>query len=191
MWCQIEMILFWFFWALKSKEQESPTDETATSQNNYRCDWRQRIAKGRKIIGQVLYKNGSWNKHGPTRQCIFTKKSGAPSWPINLEQVLKSNNLFLTTVAMVPVNLEYAAWFVVINANQTSDMEPISLYDHLLCQPWFLWLEAATRNKMLIVTTKPNLPDACSWIDANLETMICKSIPLEIEPPPLISYHTT
>ncbi len=37
---------------------------------------------------------------------------------------------------------------------------------------------------MLIITTKPNLPDARAWIDANLETMICKSIPLEIEPPP-------
>jgi len=104
--------------------------------------------------------------------------------PSTFKQVLKSNNFFLTTVATVPVNLEYAAWFAVINANQTSKMEPISLHDHLLCQPWFLRLKSATHNKTLIVTTKPNLLAACTWINENLETMIHKSIPLEIELPP-------
>jgi len=104
--------------------------------------------------------------------------------PSTFEQVLKSNNFFLTTVVTVPVNLEYEAWFAVIDANQTSDTEPISLHDHLLRQPWFFRLEAATRNKTLVVTTKPNLLDARTWIDANLENMIHKSIPPEVEPPP-------
>jgi len=99
-------------------------------------------------------------------------------------QVLKSNNFFLTTVATVPVNLAYEAWFAVIDANQTSETEPISLHDHLLRQSWFLRLEAATSNKTLVVTTKHNLPDARAWIDANLENMIRKSIPPEVEPPP-------
>jgi len=54
------------------------------------------------------------------------------------DQVLKDNNFFLTTVATVPVNLEHAAWFVVINANHTSNMEPILLHEHLLHQPWFI-----------------------------------------------------
>ncbi len=83
----------------------------------------------------------------------------------------------------VPVNLEYDAWFVVIDTNQTSEMEPISLHDHLLRQPWFLCLELVTHNKTLIITTKPNLPAARAWIDANLETMIHKSIPPEIKLP--------
>ncbi len=109
--------------------------------------------------------------------------------PSTFEQVLKSNNFFLTTVATVPVNLEYEAWFAVIDANQTSETEPISIHDHLLRQPWFLRLESATRNKTLIVTTKPNLPDARAWIDANLETLIRKSIPPESEPPPSRQSH--
>jgi len=37
---------------------------------------------------------------------------------------------------------------------------------------------------MIIVTTKPNLPAAHKWVDANLEPMIHKSIPSDIEPLP-------
>jgi len=58
--------------------------------------------------------------------------------PSTFAQVLKSNNFFLTTVATVPVNLAYEAWFAVIDANQTSETEPISLHDHLMRQLWFL-----------------------------------------------------
>jgi len=101
---------------------------------------------------------------------------------VTFKQVLKDTNFFLMTVATFPVNLEYEAWFVVINANQTSELEPISLHDHLLCQSWFIHLESVTRNKTIIVTTKPNLPAAHAWIDANLEPMICKSIPPDVAP---------
>jgi len=98
--------------------------------------------------------------------------------------VLLQHGFQIKTMATIPVNLEYDAWFAVINANQTSEMEPISLHDHLLHQPWFLHLELVTHNKTLIITTKPNLLATCAWIDMNLETMICKSILLDIEPPP-------
>jgi len=33
------------------------------------------------------------------------------------EQVLKENNFFLNTVATIPINIEYKAWFAVINLN--------------------------------------------------------------------------
>jgi len=33
------------------------------------------------------------------------------------------------------------------------------------------------------VTTRSNLPEACKWIDDNLQPLICKSIPLGIDPP--------
>jgi len=104
--------------------------------------------------------------------------------PSTFEQVLKNNNFFLTTVATVPVNLQFEAWFSVIDPHQTSEEEPISLHDHLLRQPWFIRLEPVTRNKTIIVTTKTNLPAARKWVDANLEPMIRKSIPLDVEPPP-------
>jgi len=84
----------------------------------------------------------------------------------------------------VPVNLEFVAWFAVIDANDTSETVEISLYDHLLCQPWFLCLESVTRNKTIIVTTKSNLPAARTWIDKNLEKMIRKSILPDVELPP-------
>jgi len=104
--------------------------------------------------------------------------------PATFKQVLKNNNFFLTTVATVPVNLEYAAWFAVIDANQTSETEPICLHEHLLHQPWFIHLESVTHNKTIIVTIKHNLPATCAWIDAHLEPLIRKSMPPEIEPPP-------
>jgi len=98
-------------------------------------------------------------------------------------QVLQANNFFLTNIATVPVNLEYDAWFAVIDSSNTSDDGAVSLYDHLIRQPWFLRIESVTRNKCLIVTTKPNLPAARAWVDENLEPMVRKSIPPGIDPP--------
>jgi len=103
--------------------------------------------------------------------------------PQTYEQVLKDNNFFLTTVATILVNLEYEAWFAVIDPSTTSETDPISLHDHLLRKPWFLRIESAAPKKCLIVTTKSNLPEARNWIDANLEPMIRKSIPPGIDPP--------
>jgi len=96
-------------------------------------------------------------------------------------QVLQENNFFLTTVAMIPVNLAYDMWFEVIDPHHASADESIFLHDHLLCKPWFLHIKLVTPNKCLIVTTHKNLPEACTWIDANLELLIHKSISDGIE----------
>jgi len=92
-------------------------------------------------------------------------------------QVLQENNVFLMTVATIPVNLTYDAWFAVINQNQTSENEPISLHDYLLRQAWFLRIESVGPNKCLLVTKQTNLQEARDWIDTNLEQLIRKSIP--------------
>jgi len=118
------------------------------------------------------------------RNGIFLPKGavhqlGLPTY----EQMLKENNFFLTQVAMVPVNLEYDAWFTVIDQNAATDNELISLYEHLIRQPWFQRIESVGQNKCLIVTTRHNLPEARAWINANLEVMIQKSIPTGIDPP--------
>jgi len=84
---------------------------------------------------------------------------------------------------MVPINLEYGAWFAVIDATSTSETDPVSLHDHLLCKPWFLRIELVDHNKCLLLTTKPNLLEARNWINANLEVLIQKSIPAGIDPP--------
>jgi len=121
---------------------------------------------------------------GDTRDGTFLPKGASTLLgPQTYKRVLKDNNFFLTTVATIPVNLEYVAWFAVIDPNASSDNAPISLNEHLLHKPWFLCIESAGRNKCLIVTTKTNLPEARAWLDENLEPLIRRSIPLGINPP--------
>jgi len=103
--------------------------------------------------------------------------------PQMYEQVLKDNNLFLSNVATIPINLEYDAWFAVIDPHASANTKTLSLYDHLIRKPWFLQIESIGRNKCLLVTTHPNLPAARAWIDENLESMVRQSIPEGINPP--------
>jgi len=86
-------------------------------------------------------------------------------------------------MATIPVNLEYDAWFAIIDLQTTSDSDPISLHEHLLCKPWFLCIKLVGCNKCNIVMTQPNLPEVHAWIDANLEPLIQQSIPPGIDPP--------
>jgi len=119
------------------------------------------------------------------RDGVFIPKGAAYLLgPQTYEQILRENNFFLTTVATIPVNLAYDAWFAIIDPNQAAETdEPVSLYDHLVRKPWFLRIESVAKTKCLLITTKPNLPEARAWIDENLEPMIRKSIPLGINPP--------
>jgi len=96
---------------------------------------------------------------------------------------MKDNNFFLTTVATVPINLEYRAWFALINADNDSDTNPLTLYDHLLRKMWFLQIEEVNRRKCLLVTTKSNLPEAHAWMGNHLESLIHQSIPAGNTPP--------
>ncbi len=100
------------------------------------------------------------------------------------EQILKDNNFFLTTVATVPINLEYRAWFAMLTETPASETDPLTLYDHLLRKPWFLRIEEVDRRKCLLVTTKHNLPEAREWADNHLEPLVRQSIPAGIDPPP-------
>jgi len=116
---------------------------------------------------------------------VFLPKGAVHLLGLNTyEQVLKDNNFFLTTIATVPINLEYAAWFAIIDSTNTSETDPVSLHDHLLRKLWFLRIESVDCNKCVIVTTKPNLPEARAWFDTNLEMLIRKSIPAGIDPSP-------
>ncbi len=138
--------------------------------------------KDAKLLTEFLVRLASVTND--QRDGIFIPKGmayllGQPSYV----QMLQENNFFLTTVATILVNMEYQAWFAIIDPNQTSETEPILLHDPLLRQPWFIRLELVTKNKCVVVTTQSNLQIARDWIDANLESMIRKSIPLGIDPP--------
>jgi len=137
-----------------------------------------------KLLSELFTRLASETKNDQRDGVFIPKGAAYLLGPQTYEQILRDNNFFLTTVATIPINLTYEAWFAVIDANQSNENEPISLYDHLVRKPWFLRIESAAKEKCLLITTKPNLPEARAWIDANLETMIRKSIPDGIDPPP-------
>jgi len=138
--------------------------------------------KDAKLLGEFMTRLASVTDND--RDGVFLPKGAA--YLLGLETyatVLKANEFFLTTVATIPVNMEYDAWFAVINLQPASADEPNSLYDHLLRQSWFLRIESIAPKKCLIVTTHSNLNDARAWIDANLQPLIHRSIPEGIDTP--------
>ncbi len=136
-----------------------------------------------KLLSEFFMRLTSENGNDP-RDGVFIAKGAAHLLGSSVyEQVLKDNNFFINNLATIPVNLEYPAWFAVIELTQQSETEPISLHEHLLRQPWFLRLESAGRNKCLITTNRSNLPEARKWIDENLQRLIRHSIPPGIDPP--------
>jgi len=138
--------------------------------------------KDAKLLGEFMTRLASVTS--TDRDGVFLPKGAA--YLLGLEtyaNVLKANEFFLSTIATIPVNLEFDAWFAVINPHHASDDDPISLYDHLTQQPWFLRIESVAPKKCLVVTTHNNLTEARAWLDANLEPIIRKSIPDGLEPP--------
>jgi len=141
------------------------------------------VPKDTKLLGKFFTRMATKTSTNQ-RWSVSTKRHSQSHRPIHIQTSFEEQQFSLTTVATVPVNLKYDAWFVVIDANQMSETEPVSLHDHLLHQSWFIHLESVTHNKTIIVTTKHNLPAVRAWINTNLEPMIRKSMPPEIEPPP-------
>jgi len=139
--------------------------------------------KDAKLLGEFFTRFAAENSDNHRDGVFLPKGAAALLGPTTYEQVLKEHNFFLTQVVTIPVNMEYNAWFAVIDPANVTDDSPISLNNHLTRQPWFLRIESAARNKCLLVTTKPNLQTAREWIDTNLESMVRKSIPPGSDPP--------
>jgi len=139
--------------------------------------------KDAKLLGEFFARMAT-ELGNDARDGVFVPKGAVHLLGIETyARVLHDNSLFLDSIATIPVNMEYAAWFALIDPNNTNDNEPISIHDHLLRQPWFLRIESVARTKCFIVTTKPNLPVARAWIDEHLQPFIRKSIPEGIDPP--------
>jgi len=139
--------------------------------------------KDAKLLGKFFTRMASVTNNDHHDGVFIPKGAAYLRGPQTYAQIMRENNFFLTTVATIPVNLEFDAWFAIIDPHQTSETEPVSLYDHLLRQSWFLRIESVAKNKCLVITTQSNLPAARAWIDANLITMIRKSIPSDMDPP--------
>jgi len=85
-----------------------------------------------KLLGEFLTRMAS-ETNNDDRDGIFIPKGAAYLLgPKMFEQVLKDNNFFLSNVATIPVNLEYEAWFAIIDPDNNSATDPISLHEHLL-----------------------------------------------------------
>jgi len=136
-----------------------------------------------KLLAEFFTHLASSTNHDQCDGVFIPKGAGYLLGPTTYEQIMRDNNFFLTTITTIPMNLEYDAWFAVIDPNQTSESEPVSLYNHLVQKPWFLCIKSVTKHKCLVVTTKPNLMEPHMWLDANLEPMVRKSIPPGIDPP--------
>jgi len=136
-----------------------------------------------KLLGEFFTRYATENSNDHRDGAFLPKGAATLLGPTTYAQVMKDNNFFLTQIATIPVNLEYNAWFAVIDPNETSEDATISVHDHLLRQPWFIRIESVARYKCLIVVNKSNLPEARTWIDTNLEPMVRKSIPPDIDPP--------
>ena len=139
--------------------------------------------KDAKLLGEFFARLASETSNDPRNGVYIPKGAVHLLGQQTYAQVLQDNNFFLNNVATIPVNLEHEAWFAVIDPNQTSETEPVSLHEHLTRQSWFMRLESVHPKKCILTTTKSNLPAARKWIDENLEKLIRKSIPQDIEPP--------
>ncbi len=128
--------------------------------------------KDAKLLHKFFTHLAAETSHDHRDGVFLPKGTASLLGPTTYAQVLKDNNFFLTQLATIPINLEYNTWFAIIDPNTTSEEAPISLHDHLLHQPWFLYIKLVAHNKCLLVTNKTNLPEARAWIDANLELMV-------------------
>jgi len=136
-----------------------------------------------KLLGEFFTRSATETSNDHRDGVFLPRGAATLLGPTTYAQVMKDNNFFLTQVANIPVNLKYNVWFAVINPNETSEDAPISINDHLLRQPWFLRIESVAHHKCLLAVNKSNLLEARAWIDANLEPMVRKSIPPDIDPP--------
>jgi len=118
------------------------------------------VLKDAKLLGEFFTRMAADTSYRQRDGVYLPKGVAYLLGPQTYDQVLKENNFFFNNVAMIPINMEYEAWFAVIDPTNTTETDPLSLYDQLTCKTWFLRIESGGRNKSIIVTTKSNLPDA-------------------------------
>jgi len=85
-------------------------------------------------------------------------------------KLLRDNNSFLHTVAMVPIgDFQHETLEIPFSTDSSMDIDTTTLYDTILDQPWCLSLESTTTaNKVLLVTMKGQLTMAREWVDNQL-----------------------
>jgi len=93
------------------------------------------VPKDAKLLGEFLTRLVLATNNDQHDGVFILKGAGYLLGPNTYEQIMRENNFFLTTMVIILVNLEYKAWFAVIDPNQTSESEPVLLHDHLMWKP--------------------------------------------------------
>jgi len=84
--------------------------------------------------------------------------------------LLCMNNSFLQSITMIPVgDFQHETLEIPFSIDQHTDIEQTNLSQVILSQVWCINFERTiTKNKILILTTKVQLPTARKWIDMML-----------------------
>jgi len=101
-----------------------------------------------KLLGEFFMRMAAETNNNHRDGMFIPKGAAYLLGPQMYAQVLQENNFFLMNVATIPVNLEYDAWFAVIDLLNTSGTDPILLHDHLLRKPWFLQIESVGQKNV-------------------------------------------
>jgi len=75
-----------------------------------------------KLLGKFFARMASATNNNQHDGIFIPKGAAYFLGPQTYAQIMRDNNFFLTTVATIPVNLEYDAWFVVVDPHQTSEI---------------------------------------------------------------------
>jgi len=90
------------------------------------------VLKDTKLLIEFFTQLASENSNDHHDGVFLPKEAATLLGLTTYEQVLQENKFFLTTVVTIPVNLEYGAWFAMIDPNPTLENELVSLNNHLL-----------------------------------------------------------
>jgi len=88
--------------------------------------------KDAKLLGKFFTHMASENNTNLHDGVFLPKGAVHMLGPSTYAQVLQENNFFINNVGTIPVNMEYATWFAVIDPENHDDNAPVSLHDHLL-----------------------------------------------------------
>jgi len=93
-------------------------------------------------------------------------------------KLLQDHNSFLQTVVTVPIgDFQHVTLNILYVTDSSMDIDTTTLYDAIPNQPRCLSLKrTTTTNKVLLIMTKGQLAEACTWVDRQLSSLYEQNI---------------
>jgi len=134
-----------------------------------------------KLLGEFLMQMASESSTDPCDGVYLPKGAVHLLGTNTYEQVLKKNNFFLDNVATILVNMEYKAWFAVIDPKNQSETERYRFMNTSSANLGFCDSSQST-EKMHHCDDTIQFIRSSKMYDEHLQLLIRKSIPPGIEP---------